>query len=61
MGVEEVIRLARQARLSNVGIVCTKSDVSDGRFFHILNNSTTVAKLTRNEKRNYRTFDPKKL
>ena len=27
VGVKAVIRLARQARLSNVGIVCTKSDV----------------------------------
>lgn len=26
-GVEHVIKLARQAKLSNVGIVCTKSDV----------------------------------
>ena len=34
VGVEEVIRLARQAQLSNVGIVCTKSDVS--RNLHIL-------------------------
>jgi hypothetical protein len=27
-GVSEVLNLAHQARLTNVGIVCTKSDVS---------------------------------
>jgi hypothetical protein len=27
-GVQHVVELARQARLSNVGIICTRSDVS---------------------------------
>lgn len=28
-GVESVFELARQANLSNVGVICTRSDVSD--------------------------------
>jgi hypothetical protein len=28
VGVDSVFELARQAKLSNVGIICTKSDVS---------------------------------
>jgi hypothetical protein len=54
-GVEHVIKLARQARLSNVGIVCTRSDV---RFHHheFLMQTICVTDLFP-----IRTSDPSKL
>lgn len=52
VGVEEVIRLARQAQLSKVGIVCTKSDVSIK--VYILNSRSNLTGKNR-------TYEPKKL